>query len=200
MEVAETPTVVKPVPTTTTPSDPGTPPPPATATVAGSSHKRGARSNHKKGKGRNQYSKDKEAEQDESPARSMSHDVQKSADEPTSAPAKSTLNEPKPKVKAVMPTKMSMLDMKRRVGAIMDFITRTQLDLAAEAAANGSGSSDDSAPKGDVPQTGQGPENPADGGDASQECVGDKDFGDMTCVGMMDVLTRDMVKWQNTYT
>ena len=119
---------------------PGTPPTPHT--TSGTSHKKGARSNHKKGKGKNQHTKDRDAEREDSPARSMSRDIPKNMDEP-SGNTKAAASEHKhsSKSKPSVAHKMSMLDMKRRVGAIMDFISRTQVDLAAEGSISSSTSS-----------------------------------------------------------
>ncbi|KND89858.1 putative histone deacetylase complex subunit cti6 [Tolypocladium ophioglossoides CBS 100239] len=179
---------------------PGTPP--TSHPTTASSHKRGARSNHKKGKGRNQYTKDRDPDNEESPARSMSRDIQKNGDETTSH-SKSSASDHKhgSKGKQAMANKMSMLDMKRRVGAIMDFISRTQLDLAAEN--GGSSSGQDTPQKDESAQTngGSATEKPEGGSangntpDASDEAH----FKGLSCMEMMDVLTRDMVKWQNQY-
>lgn len=89
---------------------------------------------------------------------------------------------------------MTMVDMKRRVAAIMEFISRTQVDLAAEAACqtSSSSSSGDTSP--------QKPTSEVNEGGTADEMVSTKDFRDLSCIEMMDVLTRDMVKWQNHYT
>lgn len=180
---------------------PGTPP--TTHTAAGSSHKKGARSNHKKGKGKNQYTKDRDAEREDSPARSMSRDIQKNADEPSST--KAAGGEPKhsSKSKPAVAHKMSMLDMKRRVGAIMDFISRTQVDLAAEGSisSNSNPTSGEGSPqKTPSAQLNGEAETATEGGGQNGMAPTDKDFKDLNCMEMMDVLTRDMVKWQNQYT
>jgi hypothetical protein len=91
--------------------------------------------------------------------------------------------------------KLNMVDMKRRVGAILDFISRTQVDLAAEALP---------VPNGDAniveasPLRISGPEASESG--RTRESSEGKEFKDLNCMEMMDVLTRDMVKWQNQYT
>ena len=97
-----------------------------------------------------------------------------------------------------------MLDMKRRVTAIMDFISRTQIDLAAEGGQSSSSDSGTSTP-GNAARVLQ--ENgllqiqQAEGalGEAELAAVDGKDFKELNCMEMMDVLTRDMVKWQNQY-
>ncbi|KAJ6786779.1 hypothetical protein PWT90_03120 [Aphanocladium album] len=176
---------------------PGTPPP--TSAVVGSSHKRTAKSNQKRVRGKNQYTKERE-ENEESPARSVSRDIQRTAEEShPKSPSSDTRQQSKAKIAAA--NKMTMLDMKRRVAAIMEFISRTQLDLAAEAACQTSSSSGEASPQ----------KTPVDDGTISKDHGGttdetteasitDKEFRNLTCVEMMDVLTRDMVKWQNHYT
>ncbi|KAM5346528.1 hypothetical protein ACJ41O_009533 [Fusarium nematophilum] len=182
------------------PDTPPTPhPPPA------NSHKRGGRNTHKKGKGRNQYTKDRDGDGD-SPARSMSRDIQKNGDESTGH-SKSAGEHRHGKSKSTMHHKLSMMDMKRRVGAIMDFISRTQVDLAAEALPvsngnSGSNSGQVSPQKTPVPQITANAEDQSTvvTNGVTRESSHDKDFKDLSCIEMMDVLTRDMVKWQNQYT
>lgn len=172
---------------------PGTPP----AKEGPVSHKKGARSNHKKTKGKNQYTKDRDAEKEESPARSVSRDIQKNTDEPASTAKAASAAESKSSArsKSALASKMSMTDMKRRVGAIMDFISRTQLDLAAEASQNGSAeaSSGEQSPQ-------KQPRTNGEGNDGTPTSPHDREFKELNCIEMMDVLTRDMVKWQNQYT
>lgn len=178
---------------------PGTPP--TSHPAATNSHKKGARSNHKKAKGRNQYTKDRDADKEESPARSTSRDTQKNTEETTSN-TKASVNDPKLGIKSkhALASKMSMLDMKRRVAAIMEFISRTQVDLAAE---NGGPVDDEDSPARAETAPGRsetavGPPGGAVNGDATGS-PDDKDFKELNCIEMMDVLTRDMVKWQNQY-
>lgn len=171
---------------------PGTPPP--THPTASSSHKRGARA-HKRGKGRNQYTKDRDQD-DESPARSMSRDIQKGDEATTTGHSKSSVNEHKTsRAKASATNKMSMLDMKRRVAAIMEFISRTQVDLAAEASFSQSSSGRETPQEKPEPSQTNGSTvngHTPDPFDMSR-------FKGLSCMEMMDVLTRVMVKWQNQY-
>ncbi|PHH86591.1 hypothetical protein CDD83_10013 [Cordyceps sp. RAO-2017] len=181
---------------------PGTPP--TSNPAATQSHKRGARSNHKRGKGKNQYTKDRDPDKEESPARSTSRETQKNGEEPTSHPKPSTADSKHgAKNKQTAGGKMSMLDMKRRVAAIMEFISRTQVDLAAENGGSGNGQ--------DIPQQAKAAQTNGDsaggrrqeGGGAAGSVKGAsseaKGFKELNCMEMMDVLTRDMVKWQNQY-
>jgi hypothetical protein len=173
--------------------------------LIGSSHKRGAR-NNKKTKGRS-HLKELEGDNEISPARSMSRDIQKHAEEPVPAPTtKSNGSEAKQasKAKAAVAPKMSMTDMKRRVAAIMDFISRTQVDLAAEASPSqsGEGASRQPSPHKTAPvrvNGDSGHHSAAASPMAIPSEPSTKDFTELNCIEMMDVLTRDMVKWQNQY-
>ncbi|PMB68340.1 hypothetical protein BM221_004915 [Beauveria bassiana] len=183
-----------PTPTVTT-NAPGTPPP--TSTTIGSSHKRTAKSQQKRIRGKNQYTKDRE-EVEESPARSESRDLQRTAEEShPKSPSSDTRQSSKIKPSAA--SKITMLDMKRRVAAIMEFISRTQVDLAAEAACQTNSSYGEASPQkvsmdnGDQAKGSGGLDHTAEGS------ITDKEFRNLACVEMMDVLTRDMVKWQNHY-
>lgn len=189
--VEETPPAPQPTPGT---------PPPSHATV-GSSHKRGARNNHKKGKGKNQYTKDRDGDRDDSPARSMSRDIQKITDETPSQATKANTYESKAsKHKSAMANKMSMPDMKRRVAAILDFISRTQVDLAAEGSLGSSSNSSSGDRSPEKSQTNGDTDRSGITVDRSALLTSNQEFRDLNCVEMMDVLTRDMVKWQNQYT
>ncbi|KAL4723987.1 Histone deacetylase complex subunit [Fusarium chlamydosporum] len=182
--VMETPAPVQPVPDT----------PPASHQPISSTQKRGGRTTHKKGKGRNQYTRDRDGE-GESPARSMSRDIQKNGDEPTPSHAKPTSEPRHGKSKPVIHHKLNMVDMKRRVGAIMDFISRTQVDLAAETFPMTNGNAIDGEMSLQKTLTSETVEK-----DGTRESSEGKEFKDLNCMEMMDVLTRDMVKWQNQYT
>ncbi|KAH7235840.1 hypothetical protein BKA59DRAFT_287418 [Fusarium tricinctum] len=182
--IMDTPVPLQPVPDT----------PPTNNQPISSTHKRSGRTIQKKGKGRNQYTRDRDAD-GESPARSMSRDLQKNGDEPTPSHPKPISEHRYGKSKPAMHHKLNMVDMKRRVGAILDFISRTQVDLAAEALP---------VPNGDAniveasPLRISGPEASESG--RTRESSEGKEFKDLNCMEMMDVLTRDMVKWQNQYT
>lgn len=182
---------------------PGTPP--TSHNNAGSSHKKGARSNHKKSKGKNQYTKDRDIEREDSPARSLSRDIQRSADEAsTSGGPKVAVAEHKGTSKSKLGPahKMSMLDMRRRVGAIMDFISRTQVDLAAEGSigSNSNSTSGEASPrKTSSAQPDGGIVKSAGSNGLEDATTTEQHFENLNCMEMMDVLTRDMVKWQNQY-
>jgi hypothetical protein len=189
---------------------PDTPPP--NSTVLGSAQKKTARSFPKKLKGRNQLTKD---ETDESPARSMSRDIQKH-EEPSNGNGNGNGSHSKPSSVDHPPkgpkgkganNKMSMADMKRRVTAFLDFISRTQVELAGETA-SGSRSSEQSSPQEEISNglpkiqlNGNTQASPVeDNGVGLPSPFDSKEFRDLNCVEMMDVLTRDLLKWQNQYT
>jgi hypothetical protein len=126
----------------------------------------------------------------------MSRDISKGDEAATSGNIKISVSEQKSsRSKALAANKMSMLDMKRRVAAIMEFISRTQVDLAAEATYSQSSSGRETPQE--KPESSQVNGNAVNGdtpdpADASR-------FKGLSCMEMMDVLTRDMVKWQNQY-
>lgn len=164
---------------------------------------------HKK-KGRNQYTRDRDGNDEDSPARSLSRDIQKDDHTPSMT---RTVGEPsgKPhgKAKGGMSSKITMTDMKRKATALLDFISRTQVELAGEALpdprieyakVNGSAASasasvsdkhgeDAAASDAPAPRPGE-PSGPRT----------DKEFKELTCIEMMDTLTRKLVKWQQEYT
>lgn len=132
----------------------------------------------------------------------MSRDIQKIDDGDAKKPSKpiypSEAKHPS-KPKSAGPAKMSMLDMRRRVAAIMEFISRTQVDLAAEGSVTQSSeSSDGQNSPGKASTSQEAHEN--DSPDKQMETDADKEFKDLNCIEMMDVLTREIVKWQNQFT
>jgi hypothetical protein len=86
-----------------------------------------------------------------------------------------------------MNSKITMTDMKRRASALLDFISRTQVDLAGETISAVDGTPD----KASSESSTQKPE--GHGVDQS------KDFKGLNCMEMMDSLTRRLVKWQQEY-
>lgn len=183
--------------------------PPASNPTVSSSHKKSSKSHQKKAKGKNQYTKDRETEREDSPARSMSRDIQRSAEEPTpTSHPKTTAAESKSSSKTKQNSavnKTSMLDMRRRVAAIMDFISRTQVDLAAEGSlgSHSNSTSGEASPAKPSPAHVNGELDKLAGAENHAEHGEDMDVGktfkELNCIEMMDVLTRDMVKWQNQY-
>ncbi|KAF4629802.1 hypothetical protein G7Y89_g8341 [Cudoniella acicularis] len=182
---------------------PDTPPP---ATQPTTSHKKGGRPpNSRKGKlGKNQYTKDRDLQDgdEHSPHRSQSRDVPRGDDNSHGSGNKGSNNEGKPGKSKNPGSKVTMGDMRKRVAAILEYISRTQLELAGESM---SPSTIDIAERtirgiadglpmikvnGDKSQESK----PAENGEEVQ-----RDFKDLTCLEMMDVLTRQLVKWQKEF-
>jgi hypothetical protein len=197
-------------------SVPDTPTPPS-APVQSKTDNNKKRS-HKK-KGRNQYTRDRDAHDDESPGRSQSRDIQK--DEPGSGNGGAVggptsggggsgtkqsgdgVTKSSSKSKGGMSSKITMNDMKRRAAALLEFISRTQLELAGEAAqeipaapaAAASTTNGDATSAVSVVVTSP-DEKPKDGTGSDAP---EKDFKELGCLEMMDSLTRRLVKWQQQY-
>ncbi|KAK4200306.1 putative histone deacetylase [Triangularia verruculosa] len=165
---------------------------------------------HKR-KGRNQYTRDDEA----SPARSVSRDIQKDEHPPTGkghhhgdGVGKSAHS----RSRGGMNSKVTMNDMKRRAAALLDFISRTQVELAGETAedtartdvAKATTATPTSAP---AVSNGTNGTTTADSAQNTSTMTGptsvpesrEKEFKELGCVEMMDTLTRRLVKWQQEY-
>lgn len=166
---------------------------------------------HSKKKGRNQYTKDRDHDHEDSPARSISRDVSRNADE-RGTHTKTTSHETTGKHSKARgaTSKITMTDMKRRVNGILEFITRKQVELANDPLSDlmlspsSTGTRDDSQPttkhNGDSSNMKPGGATPTMNGVVG---AGPTDslsiFKDMSCVEMMDSLTRDLMKWQQEY-
>lgn len=194
------PAVPEPPPASqSTPEDP-----PAAATPTAKIDKKRS---HKK-KGRNQYTRD---DNEPSPARSQSGEAPAEVPpppKPSKAEEKTTGHGKHGKNKGGMSSKITMTDMKRRAAALLDFISRTQVELAGESP------SDDDKTNGNsvTPQVTSNSEKPSlatgivgvNGSTPSVVMTSEgrleKDFKELNCVEMMDSLTRRLVKWQQEYT
>lgn len=177
---------------------PDTPP----AAPAAASHKKGGRPpNARKGKvGKNQYTKDREPQNlEETPKRSQSRDTIRNGDETSHPPSiKSTVSEARVSKLKGSGSKVAMSDMKKRVAAILGYISRTQVELASESLSPAAGAAAEKMIRGiadGLPMIRVDCEAETNGA-ASQE----KEFKDLACVEMMDVLTRQLVKWQKEFT
>jgi hypothetical protein len=96
-----------------------------------------------------------------------------------------------------------MLDMKKKVAAMLDFISRTQIELAAESLTPGTGEAAEKMMMGlagsILPIIRANGENSKDETAAEQDKAPEKDFKDLTLLEMMDELTRQLIKWQNQF-
>jgi len=189
--------------------------PPASAVPSKMDKKR----SHKK-KGRNQHTRD--AHDEDSPARSQSRDIQKDENAPPAGNKAAAESNAKPhaRSKGGMNSKVTMTEMKRKAAALLDFISRTQVELAGEtleeartAAAdflkannhNGAGeggSSTSTASDKNLQDggTSDGPSPTAESAAGSAANPGlPREFKELSCLEMMDSLTRRLVKWQQEY-
>ncbi|GAW19625.1 hypothetical protein ANO14919_091130 [Xylariales sp. No.14919] len=187
---------------------PDTPPIPQASTTI--SKKKTA---HPKKKGRNQYTKDRENDHEDSPARSISRDVSRNADEAGTNSTKHTIHETtsrQSKARGGMSSKITMSDMKRRVNGILEYITRKQVELVNDPLSDSTsspsqaGTEDESIPPAKVngdssnkKPNGQTPTPNAAGANGPTDPAAV--FKDLSCVEMMDSLTRDLMKWQQEF-
>ena len=166
--------------------------------------KKGGRppSTQKKKVGKNQYTKDRDMNEKNSPHRSQSREVQK---DDSSASNPKTTHEARHTKNKTFSTKYTMLDMKRRVNAILEFITRTQLEMAGDAM---SAETQQATMLAISDLTGRLPMIKVDGATStggstattSETTSPIKEFKDMSLMEQMDSLTRQLVKWQKEFT
>jgi len=197
-EVARPPTAVDPPPA----SNPAPDTPPTITVQAKADKKR----SHKK-KGRNQYTRDRDAHDDESPARSQSRDIQKDdhGAPGTGKTGGEGVSKATTKPKGGMSNKINMNDMKKRATALLEYISRTQVELAGESltetppstASDANGSNSGTAPEKAENGTNQTPMLVL--GETGHANGPGKEFKELGCVEMMDTLTRRLVKWQQQY-
>ncbi|TAQ84553.1 hypothetical protein B7494_g7133 [Chlorociboria aeruginascens] len=163
------------------------------------SHRKGGRPpNSRKGKlGKNQYTKDKDLRNEDniSPNRSQSRDITR-GDDNISSNKGSNAEGKSGRSKGSGGGKSSMNEMKKRVSGILDYITRTQVEMAGE-----------STPPSDVVESvqpgivGSSPVMHVNGanGEASGGLQG-QNFPEMTSLEMMDSLTKNLIMWQRRFT
>ncbi|KAK7962538.1 uncharacterized protein PG986_003363 [Apiospora aurea] len=166
-------------------------------------------------KGETNTQKDRDAhEHEDSPARSMSRDIARNHDDHHVAHTKPSVHEThnkhsNSKAKGGMSSKITLSDLKRRANNILEFIGRTQVELANEPLSEKNSpqhAATDDGPATDMPiqVNGTQPSNEKDCLDITvtrppTSTGPTKDFKDMSCVEMMDSLTRDLVKWQKEF-
>lgn len=102
-----------------------------------------------------------------------------------------------------MSSKITMNDMKRRTTALLDYISRTQVELAGEAflgAASDTPGTNGTSAAASEKALNEARDLPAlVTGDPVEASQG-KEFKELGCMEMMDSLTRRLVKWQQQYT
>ncbi|OJJ41644.1 hypothetical protein ASPWEDRAFT_279243 [Aspergillus wentii DTO 134E9] len=172
--------------------------------------------------GRNQYTRDRdtngngaESNMLNSPRRGHSNDT--GGDSPRVGGANGThlngteLGKPS-RPRYINPQRTTMPDMKRRVAAILEFISRMQVEMAvageSSPASNGDrmhgtllknmvDSLETFIPSGSSDGGESGPA--TDGESGAVQPPKEKDFKDLSSVEMMDVLTRHLLKWQQEF-
>ncbi|KAF2969082.1 hypothetical protein GQX73_g4462 [Xylaria multiplex] len=144
--------------------------------------------------------------------KSISRDVSRYTDEAGTSGTKHTAHETtgkQNKARGGMSSKITMSDMKRRVNGILEYITRKQVELVndplSDSTSNSSrgGTEDDriSTPKINGNNSSKKPSGEASTNAAAGSGLTDPAtvFKDMSCVEMMDSLTRDLMKWQQEF-
>lgn len=110
------------------------------------------------------------------------------------------------------PQRTTMNEMKRRVAAILEFISRMQVEMATAGESSSTPISNGDKPNGSLPKAvADHLENgapsiandvkestPATDG-VTEQVSKEKDFKDLSSIEMMDVLTRHLLKWQQEY-
>lgn len=181
------------------PPAPDTPPP---AVQPPTSHRKGGRPpNSRKGKlGKNQYTKDRDLQEGDnhSPQRSQSRDVPRADETPHASGNKHSNNEGGKSAKSKNAnSKISMGDMRKRVTAILDYISRIQVEMAGESMSPGSAEAAEKTIRGIADGL---PMIRVNGERGTEDGEEKKEFKDLSCLEMMDVLTRQLVKWQKEFT
>ncbi len=184
-------------------------PPVGTSTSTSISHRKTGRPPARRGRvGRNQYSKDREppvdanGEHSLSPNRSHSHERGHGDDKVNGINGISTSETSKTiKQRHLNPTRTSMNEMKRRVAAILDFISKKQIEMAGDPDRSVGDSAAASMIRGLA--EGLGPLITENGnGESTEKGLAEaqqRDFGQLSSLEMMDVLTRDLVLWQQKF-
>ncbi|KAI9762460.1 MAG: hypothetical protein M4579_000436 [Chaenotheca gracillima] len=197
---------------------PGTPPSNTQPTQATTSHRKTGRPPARRGRvGRNQYTKDRDPpsrDRDGSLNRSQSRDGLASEDPSgpngfahhgTNGDSSSAGKPSKPKY--MHPQRTTMNEMKRRVAGILEFISKTQVEMAGERtppSSTGAGAGPGSTAAA-IKSLAEGLIDAQHSGDKSQETSTsntsseDLPFEDLNSLQMMDVLTRKLVLWQKDF-
>ena len=94
-----------------------------------------------------------------------------------------------------------MSDMKKRVGAILEFISRTQFEMAGESMSIANGEAVEKMIRNIADGLPMIKVNGDQNGEGSKdgETSPNKEFKELSCLEMMDVLTRQLVKWQKEF-
>jgi hypothetical protein len=137
--------------------------------------------------GKNQYTKDRDLQdgEDQSPGRSQSRDVVRNEENAHPSGAKGSISEGKPGKSKASSSKVTMSDMKKRATGLLEFISRTQVEMAKESVDR------DAATKNLIVETAE---------SMPKITIGEENaFEDLSCLEMMDVLAKKLIKWQNEF-
>ncbi|KAJ5775680.1 uncharacterized protein N7511_000691 [Penicillium nucicola] len=221
------PTKTAPIETEPTQASPNTPTPQEPTPVRPSTRKSGRPSARRGRVGRNQYTKDRDTNGNgvdqgymaNSPRRGQSHEFGGDSPRVGYAGMNGThLNggeSGRPsKPRHMHPQRTTMNEMKRRVAAILEFISRMQVEMAVAGENSSTPTSNgdraqglllksmvdqiDSAMASGRSDGGESAPATTDGG-YGDTSTHDKDFNKLSSVEMMDVLTRHLLKWQQEY-
>ncbi|CAP94997.1 Pc21g01000 [Penicillium rubens Wisconsin 54-1255] len=208
-------------------ASPNTPTPQEPTPVRPSTRKSGRPPARRGRVGRNQYTKDRDTNGNgdsgymaNSPRRGQSHDI--GGDSPrvgyggaNGAHINGGESGRPSKPRHMHPQRTTMNEMKRRVAAILEFISRMQVEMAvaSENSSTPTGNGDraqglllksmvdqiDSAMPSTRSDGGESGPATTDGGYGESSTNHEKNFKDLSSVEMMDVLTRHLLKWQQEY-
>ncbi|KAL2811549.1 hypothetical protein BDW59DRAFT_155517 [Aspergillus cavernicola] len=167
--------------------------------------------------GRNQYTRDRDingtgtdSNTGNSPRRGQS--LETGGDSPrigTIGPPTNGTETGKPSRPRYVHQRTTLNEMKRRVAAILEFISRMQVEMAVAGESitppeqsngtNPKSASDQLLENTLLKLVEEGTADTADGSAGSLELPTEKDFKDLSSLEMMDVLTRHLLKWQQEY-
>ncbi|CAK7273234.1 Histone deacetylase complex subunit [Sporothrix epigloea] len=208
--------VPRPAPTRPSQPPPETPPP-AVAPAMALSKSKGGRPTHRK-KGRNQYTKDRDAWEDLNTNRTRSIDAPENGQGKSSSGSgsgafgrDSSNSKSVSRAKGGATNRVSLMEMRRRVSAMSDFIGKTQIDIAsgeylaaavaapkAAKAVNGNSATNPSSTA-TTPSSTSVPQHLGRTVAISSELATEKDFKSLPLLEMMDTLTRNIIHWQNQF-
>ncbi|RAK98853.1 putative transcriptional regulator (Cti6) [Aspergillus ibericus CBS 121593] len=160
--------------------------------------------------GRNQYTRDRDANGTDSttrsPRRGQSHEI--CGDSPRVGVNGTHINSTesgKPSRPRYVNQRTTMNEMKRRVTAILEFISRMQVEMAVAGESTTPPSNGDRANgiparfMSEHPLLSAAIESAGLESASAGQVAAEKDFKDLSSVEMMDVLTRHLLKWQQEY-
>ncbi|KAI1006630.1 hypothetical protein K3495_g1588 [Podosphaera aphanis] len=158
--------------------------------------------NSRKGKlGKSQYIRDRDLQElnDQTPHRSQSRDNTKNDDYGYIITNRGAIGEGRIGKFKGNHSKVTMTDMKKRVTAILDFISRTQLEMASESMLLPPSDTGNSLIQGitaGILQASDCTQNPKQNREIPNDA---KDFKNLSCRDMMDILTTKLIKWQKEF-